>query len=132
MSLQTVSITKFDVRPQYHLSNESQPYQSAINTIKSLPRAVTATEKLAILRAAAAKIVNCVVEYWKRQPLPEGQKRPETSVGGDELLPLMTYVRYSLSIRMLEVNTAIQIGHHTGSSPQSFQRVCVYGNANYR
>jgi hypothetical protein len=91
MSLQTVPISSFDVRPQFHLGSDDQPYQLAINCFKSLPRAMTAGEKLTILSSTASKIVSCVVEYWKNQP-DDGQKRPETSVGGDELLPLMTYV----------------------------------------
>jgi len=93
MNLSTQSLADFDLRAQFLMENDPQPYQSAVNTLRLLSRAVTASEKLSILSNAASKVCTSVVDYWNRQPPPaDGKKKPETSVGGDELLPLMTYV----------------------------------------
>jgi len=63
-------------------------------------------EKLQVLLATAARIVRAVPEYWAKAKLPEGARRPETGVGGDELLPLMAYTILKANVPFLATEIA--------------------------
>lgn len=63
------------------------PYHKAIQTLKTIKTVTSPKAKVFVLKATADAICDCVLEYWKGRMDPK-----KLRIGGDEILPLFTYV----------------------------------------
>lgn len=68
--------------------SEDAPYFKAISKLQQLPQHETPTGKINCLVDSAKAIIESIKDYWKKK-----QKDTEKiEIGGDELLPLFTYI----------------------------------------
>eukprot|EP01113_Clastostelium_recurvatum_P034362 TRINITY_DN4653_c0_g1_i8.p1 TRINITY_DN4653_c0_g1~~TRINITY_DN4653_c0_g1_i8.p1 ORF type:complete len:919 (-),score=226.83 TRINITY_DN4653_c0_g1_i8:34-2394(-) len=63
------------------------PYQAAVDTLKKLPTLNSPVQKVRCLVQTADAIYKCIQDHWKGRVAAE-----ELVVGGDELLPIFSYV----------------------------------------
>jgi hypothetical protein len=72
------------------------PYQKAIEILQQLPNYKTPSRKIKCLVETAKAIVSCVDNHWKGK-----SEAKNVVVGGDELLPIFTYVVIKASVPYL-------------------------------
>jgi len=89
LSLSHLNLSQLNIQPQFWLEDNPSPYSSSIACLQQLPLLKTIDSKLKCLTTTASKICTDVSLYWETKS-PTIHR--EISVGGDELLPLMTYV----------------------------------------
>jgi len=93
----TISPAHLGIKEEYWLLHQpseddldleiTSPYQKAITTLQKLPGCCNAETKVACLIETAKAIVDCVNEYHLKL-----KRKTEIVVGGDELLPIFSYV----------------------------------------
>jgi len=78
------------------------PYTKAINALQQIAQHCTPTSKINCLIQTADAIVSCVLAHWK------GKKNPsELVIGGDEFLPIFTFICIRAAIPNLSSESAL-------------------------
>jgi len=95
-------LSQLGVPSELCLSDESTDqaspnlYMKAINCLKRISKCITPSSKLRCLIDTAKAIVTCIDDYRKAKGLGDGKE--QVIVGGDELLPLFTYLMIKAQI----------------------------------
>ncbi|XP_070537434.1 VPS9 domain-containing protein 1-like isoform X2 [Ptychodera flava] len=71
-------------------SDDSYPYKSAVIEIQKLPSYQSPLDKLECIVNMSRIVCTCVEDYYESQGKP--RHAPETAIGCDDLLPILSYV----------------------------------------